>query len=76
MSDIEKRIKVLKSKIEQKRAEKIAAENQIKEVNEILKEKGIKPEELDSIINKKQDEIKEIKSKLIKKLEEAENVFN
>lgn len=73
MGDIE-RINELKDKIGKAQANKIAAENRIKELEEELKNLGIKDfSDLDKTLKELEAEILENEKQFEKQLEEAEN---
>jgi len=75
MDDLVKRINALKEQVDLRRAEKISAEKRKQEIEKVLTDKGIELDKIDRILDTKKEELKEKEIKLIKKIEEAENVL-
>jgi len=75
MEDPAKRIRKIQEKINNLKAQKIAAEKSKEEVIKELKEMNIEPDDLEKTINEKQAHKDELEKELEKILKEAEDVL-
>ncbi len=70
------KLRKLEDRINTKKAEKKVAERQKKEIEGKLQERGIKPEDLDKLIENKKEELQTLEQKVIAKIKEANDVLD
>ncbi len=70
------KLRKLEERINKQKVEKKIAERSLKEVEDRLKEKGIKIEDLESTIKEKEKQLEDIETEILKKIKEANDVLD